>query len=123
MAYTIVSSTHPHITHVRFTDLLTQDDLHSDEALGLNAGRLTGVLLDVRTMKLDLPEGFTSGVQTSFFINPNLLHLAVVIESPLLRSVALMAAKMMKQRDKLSLHDTLESAETHLLALLHKQGL
>lgn len=123
MARDILSASHPNIAHMRISGMLTHDDMHCDKELGLGTGKPVAVLLDVTAMKLDLPEDFLAGASTSFLINPDLMHLALVIKSPLLRSVALMIGRFTQRKDMMSLHDTTADAEMHLLAILRRKGL
>ncbi len=123
MAHEVVTSSHPNMVRMRIYDALTLADMACDAELGLGHGRPVFILSDVTAMATQLPEGFLDGARRSFFVNPEVQHLALVLRSSLLRSVALMVANMTGRRDHISLHDTVDAAEVHLMGLIRQQGL
>lgn len=99
---------------------LLKEDLLCDDELGLNDGQPVLVLVDASEMDIGLPAGFMDGKRESFFMNPNLQHVALYTTSWLLTSVAKMLGKLTRQREKLSVHDTREAALEHLINLAAK---
>lgn len=122
MAHEILVSPHPAIAHMRIYSTLMLEDMMCDDELGLSESP-RAVLCDLIDMEVWLPEGFIEGARKSFFVHPHMLHLALVLTSPMLRSVALMISKLTSQRDKLTIHPTVAAAEAHLLGVLRRQAL
>lgn len=120
MSYEILPGPHPDIRIMKIVDDLTYEAMTADEELGLNQGQPRWVLLDVAEMNAGLPDDFLSGARRSYFVNPNLAHLALHIRSGVLRTIAGMVAKLTRRKDKLSLHDSYDKAMTHLLKLIEE---
>jgi hypothetical protein len=120
MGYEILPSPHPDISILRIANDLTNEDMTTDEQLGLNQGRPRWILLDAADMNVGLPDDFLTGVRKSFFVNPNLVHLSIYIKSSILRSVALMVAKITRRQDKLTLHSTYDEALAYLMKLVEQ---
>jgi hypothetical protein len=121
MAHSVSQGPHPLIMVMELTGDLTHEDMVADDAIGLNNGRRLYLMLDVSKMNVGLPDGFLDGAKNSFFINPNLIHMAMYVESDLLRTIANMVAKVTRNVGKLSLHNSREAAMNHLLALIEGQ--
>jgi hypothetical protein len=117
MAHTIEPGPRPNIKIMRLSGELSSADMHADEALGLNEGVPVYVLLDGRQMALGLPEGFLDGAKNSYFTNPNLAFLAVVLNNEALKLVAKMVSRLTRRRDKLDVFDNEQQAMAHLLRL------
>jgi hypothetical protein len=117
MPHEISPGPKPNILIFRVTGELNYHDMTCDEELGLNQGRPLYVLMDGSKMQVGLPENFLEGAKNSFFINPNLVHMALYLESQLLRTIANMVAKVTRRREKLSLHPSFDAAIQHLLDL------
>lgn len=117
MAHEIEAGPQPNIVVMRLIGELAKDDLLCDDELGLNGDRAMLVLVDASEMDIGLPAGFMDGNRESFFMNPNLQHVALYSTSWLLTSVAKMLGKLTRQRDKISVHDSREAALQHLVAL------
>jgi len=115
MAHEIQPGPQPNIVLMRLYGELTKADLLCDEELGLNTGKNMLVLVDASEMDIGLPAGFMDGKRESFFMNPNLQHVALYTTSWLLNSAAKMLGKLTRQREKLSVHDTHEAALNHLI--------
>jgi len=81
------------------------------------------LLVDASGMNTSLPEHFLESVRNSAFIHPNMIHAAVFMRSPLLKNVFTMVAKLTRQRNKLSIHDSYDQAMTHLQKLVKEAGL
>lgn len=116
MGRQIIQMSHPNIRYIAILGELTHEDMTCDAELDLDKGTPVWVLLDVSKMSVALPDHFLDGARHSFFMNPNLQHLAIYCESALLRSVALMVAKLTRRKDKLSVYSTLEKANEFLLS-------
>ena len=114
MTHVIESGPEPNIRLMRLQGELLKADLLCDDELGLNTGTPVFVLVDASEMDIGLPAGFMDGKRESFFMNPNLQHVALYSTSWLLNSAAKMMGKLTRQRDKLSVHDTREAAMEHL---------
>ncbi|MBZ0288539.1 MAG: hypothetical protein K8I30_13060 [Anaerolineae bacterium] len=114
MAHEIQAGPESNIRLMRLIGELLREDLMCDDELGLNSGERMYVLVDASEMDIGLPAGFMDGKRESFFMNPNLAHVAVYSTSWLLNSAAKMLGKLTRQRDKLSVHDTREAALEHL---------
>jgi hypothetical protein len=117
MAHEIQPGPQSNILLLRLYGELTKEDLLCDDELGLNDGKTLFVLVDASDMDIGLPAGFMDGKRESFFLNPNLQHVALYTTSWLLSSAARMLGKITRQREKLSVHDSREAAMTYLLTL------
>ncbi len=117
MAHEIEAGPEPNIRLMRLKGELLRSDLLCDDELGLNTGDPVFVLVDASEMDIGLPAGFMDGKRESFFMNPNLQHVALYSTSWLLNSAAKMLGKLTRQRDKLSVHDTREAALEHLKSM------
>jgi hypothetical protein len=119
MAHEILPGPTANILLMRLYGELTKDDLLCDDELHLNEGQPMYVLVDASDMDIGLPAGFMDGKRESFFLNPNLQHVALYTTSWLLNSAAKMLGKITRQRDKLSVHDSREAALEHLMTFVH----
>ncbi|MBC8099348.1 MAG: hypothetical protein H7Y11_07885 [Armatimonadetes bacterium] len=117
MGHTLIQTKYDNIIVMALVDELTVEDMTADESLGLN-DRPMYVLLDASKLNVGLPDGFLEGAKNSYFINPNLQHMALYVESGLLRLVGQMVAKITGRRDKLSVHSSQAAAMAHLEALI-----
>lgn len=117
MAHTISPGPKPSIMLMELTGDLTYQDMMSDDEIGLNENQQLYLMLDVSKMNVGLPDGFLDGAKNSFFVHPNLIHMAMYVESDLLRTIANMVAKVTRNVGKLSLHSSREAAIHHLLDL------
>ena len=117
MAHEIEAGPESNIRLMRLQGELLKADLLCDDELGLNTGDPVFVLVDASEMDIGLPAGFMDGKRESFFMNPNLQHVALYSTSWLLNSAAKMMGKLTRQRDKLSVHDTREAALEHLKSM------
>jgi hypothetical protein len=121
MAHEIEAGPESNIRLMRLQGELLKADLLCDDELDLNSGTPIFVLVDASEMDIGLPAGFMDGKRESFFMNPNLQHVALYSTSWLLNSAAKMLGKLTRQRDKLSVHDTREAALEHLKNLAAQQ--
>jgi hypothetical protein len=118
MAHEILPGPTENILLMRLYGELTKADLLCDDELHLNEGKLMYVLVDASDMDIGLPAGFMDGKRESFFLNPNLQHVALYTTSWLLNSAAKMLSKITRQREKLSVHDSREAALEHLMTFV-----
>lgn len=115
MAHHITVGPRPNIKICTITESLNHDDMTCEDDLGLNEGTPLYVLLDVSAMNLGLPEQFLDGAKHSFFIHPNLVHMAMYTDSNLLTHIGNMVAKLTQRQEKLSIHSSYDAALKHLL--------
>lgn len=123
MAHTIVPAKHPHIAHICITGDLTSEDMTCDTELRLGTGKPIFVMCDILNMNLHLPDSFVDSARTGFLVHPDLQHVAVITKSKLIRSVGLAAAALSARRDRVSMHDSEDEAEAHLLGMIKRRGL
>ncbi|MBC8171819.1 MAG: hypothetical protein H7X77_09100 [Anaerolineae bacterium] len=117
MAHEITQGPRPNIKICKITESLTHADMTCEDDLGLNDGVPLYVLLDVSIMNVGLPENFLNGAKNSFFIHPNLVHMAMYTESNLLTTIGNMVAKLTQRKEKLSIYSSYDAALKHLLKL------
>jgi hypothetical protein len=117
MAHEIIVGPHPNIVVIRLYNGLSYEDMTADEVLGLNK-RPMWVLLDASQMEVNLPENFLNGARASYFVNDNMQHMALYVQSTWLRTIGAMVAKLTRRQDKLSVHDSYDAAMAHLLKLV-----
>lgn len=122
MAHKISPGPKPNIVIMRLIGNLNYDDLRCDEELGLNTGRPLHILLDCAQMRVELPEDLLNEAKHSFLVNPNLVHVALNLESQTARMVALMVAKATCGKEKLSLHNNYGAALNYLLEFARKHA-
>lgn len=123
MAHTVLPTKHPNIAHIQMLGALTHEDMTCDAELGLGTGKPIFLLCDTLHMSLQLPEGFFDSARIGFLVHPDLQHLAVVTNSKLLKGVGLAAATLSSRREKMSMHDSIEDAEAHVLAMIKRRGM
>ncbi|MBL8118839.1 MAG: hypothetical protein J0L63_11505 [Anaerolineae bacterium] len=109
MGHEILEGPNPHIRYLRIYGRLVAEDMVKAEDLGLNLKPIY-IAMDITSMELNLPKHFLDFARESFFVHPNMKHLAVYVQSSLLNSIALTIARVTDRADKLSLHSTWESA-------------
>jgi hypothetical protein len=78
-------------------------------------------MLDVSEMGIALPDNFLTNVRNSFFVHDNMMHLSIYIDSAILKTVALMVAKLTNRKEKLTLHDSEQEAMAHLQQMVEKE--
>jgi|GEM_PF-809536 len=122
MGHKIVHSNHANVRQIEIIGELTHADMTCDVELDLDKGAPIWLILDVSNMSVALPDQFLDGARHSFFMSPNLQHMAIYCRSGLLRSVALMIAKLTHRKEKMSVHATLEQAQLHLHNHMYKAG-
>lgn len=118
MARKIVETNDPRLSQIEIHGELTFEDMTCDSELGLGKGNPMWVLLDVTQMSVALPEDFLDASRKSWFMNPDLQHMAVYTRSSLLAGVASMIAKLTRRKDKLSVHTSYDAAMAHLRHLM-----
>jgi hypothetical protein len=118
MARKIVETNDPRLSQIEIHGELTHEDMTCDSELGLGRGKPMWVLLDVTHMSVALPEDFLDASRKSWFMNPDLQHMAVYTRSSLLAGVASMIAKLTRRKDKLSVHTSHDAAIAHLHGLM-----
>ena len=122
MAHELKPQPHPRIISLRLYDNLQTEDMLLDEKMGLNAGEPLYLILDVLDMNVRMPKDFLQDVRRCFYVNENLVHMALVIDSLILENVANLADKL-TGRGILSFHKTYESALQDLLKRIEQDSL
>ncbi|MCU0475122.1 MAG: STAS/SEC14 domain-containing protein [Anaerolineae bacterium] len=122
MAHTVRPTQHPQCVQIEIHGELTFDDMTCSAELGLGQGQPRWVLLDVSEMDVALPEHFIEASRKSWFMHPDLVHMAVYTRSSLLGSAARMIAKLTRSRERMTIHDSREKAEAHLRDEMLKAG-
>lgn len=122
MAHKISTGPHPDIVIMDLIGELEYGDMTADEGLGLNKGRPLYVMLDASKISVALPDGFIDGARHSYFVNPNMAHMALYVESGMLRTIGTMVAKLTRRQDKLSVHESREKAMAHLQKLMKQSS-
>jgi hypothetical protein len=121
MAHEVKAGSLPGIVIQKILDPYNIKDMTAVESLGLDKGK-RWILLDVSEMSIGLPENFLEGARNSYFLHENMMHMALYTKSDLLATIGRMVAKLTHRQDKLSVHQSFEAAETHLVALIHKSA-
>jgi hypothetical protein len=117
MAHQITPGPNANIKICTITESLNHDDMTCEADLGLNDGMPLYVLLDVSQMDVGLPPNFLDGAKHSFFLHPNLIHMAMYTKSSLLTTVGKMVAKLTHRQEKLSIFTSYEDAINHLMSM------
>jgi hypothetical protein len=117
MSHEILPGPKPNIVIHKIIGDLTYEAMTADEALGLNKGVPTYILLDLGDLNVGLPEGFLDGAKKSYFTNDNLVHMSIYVKSAAIRLIANMVAKITRRQGKLSLHESYDAAMQHLIDL------
>lgn len=123
MAHTVLPIKHPNIAHIQMYGDITPEDMTCDAKLGLGTGKPIYVVVEILNINTHLPDEFIDTARVGFLVHADLAHMAVVTKSSLLKSLALIGATLSMQRDKTSTHDSVESAEAHVLAMIKRRGL
>lgn len=123
MAHVITPGTHPNIKVMELQGELTYEDMTAEEPLGLHEGNPVYVLLDASKISVGLPPDFLHGARKSYFVHPNLAHMALYVNSMLLKNIGIMVAKLTRRKEKLTLHESREAAMKHLEKLVREAGL
>lgn len=118
MPHTITLGPSPDIVCVTIIGALNYDDMTCEVEIGLNERPLF-IFLDVSKMDSGLPEDFLEGARVSFFVHPNMRHLAIYTDSVMLNMIATMVSKVTHRQDKLTTHKSIQAALDHLLKLSH----
>lgn len=121
MAHSVTQGPYPNLMLMAITGEVTFEDMTCDDELRLNEGYPGYIMLDASKMSVGLPPDFLDGAKQSFFGSENLVHLAIYMESAVLRNVALMVAKLMRRKEKLTIHDTKAEAIAYLEHLITAQ--
>jgi hypothetical protein len=118
MAHQISPGPHPNIALMRIWGDLQHVDMNPVDGLGLNEGKPVYVLLDVSEMHLGLPDGFLDGARNSYFVHPNMVHMAFYSGSSMLNTIAAMVGKLTSRQHKISIHKSYDSALNHLQEMI-----
>lgn len=118
MAYEILPSPNPNIVCLRLYGDVVAEDMTLNTEIGLDKGKPVYVLVDASELSLALPANYLDTARNSFFINPNLAHMAVFTGSSMLDAIGNMIAKLTRKRERLSLHKSRDEALNHLLKLV-----
>lgn len=118
MPHEIKVGKHPDIIILRYYGDIESDDIITDpEELHLNDGRPKYLLADAGDVHPVVPEGMWERVQHSIIGHKSLLHIAIYVKSGALRVLMGAVIKLSRQGNHVTLHNTFEEAEAHLLKL------
>jgi hypothetical protein len=123
MAHEMLPGPHPNISVIRLIGEMAKTDFAISDELGLPGGRSTYLLIDTSSFNLGLPDNFLELSRNSYLLDPNFKHAAVYAPTVWIRSLGNMVAKLTRQRHKLSMHDSFESAMAHLQEMVRQAGL
>src|SRR5262245_39377892 len=113
MPHEIAHGPQANILYMRIWGELLHEDMLCDDELGLNDSQKF-IFLDVSEMENGLPTDFLDGARNSFFINPNMMHLAIYTDSAMLDIIAKMVSKVTRRQDKMSLHKSPQAARDYI---------
>ena len=117
MAHEILPSPYPEIILMRFYGELEIEDMHQDEAAGMNKRDRVYIMLDISDMAITLPPNFMEHVRSSIVVSDNLVHIAVCTRSPTLSALVRVIGRLTGRGNKLSTHPSREEALGRLLDL------
>jgi hypothetical protein len=123
MTHEMLPGPHPNISVARLLGEIGSEDFAISDELGLPEGRSAYLPVDTSRISLGLPDNFLELSRNSYLLDPNFKHAAVYASSGWVRSMGNMIAKLTRQRHKLSMHDSYESAMAHLQNLVRQAGL
>lgn len=121
MPHEILKGKHPDIVILRyFGDIETNDIITDPAELHLNEGRKIYLLADAGDLHPVVPENMWERVQASIIRHENIVHIAIFVKSTVLKVLMGAVLKLTRQHGKLTLHNTFEEAEGHLLKLIQE---
>lgn len=121
MPHDVLAGKHPDIVVLRyFGDIEANDIITNPEELHLHEGHAKYLLADAGSVHPVVPEKMWERVQQSIIGHDNLLHIAIFVKSGVLRVLMGAVIKLTRQRNRISLHETFEQAEAHLLKLIQE---
>jgi hypothetical protein len=119
MPHEVSTGKHPDIIVLRYYGDIESEDIITDpEELHLNDGRPKYLLADATEVHPVVPEGMWERVQHSIIGHNNLAHIAISVKSAPLRVLMGAVVKLSRQGKRMTLHNTYEEAENHLLNLV-----
>ncbi|MEO8606828.1 MAG: STAS/SEC14 domain-containing protein [Chloroflexota bacterium] len=120
MPHQVSTGKHPDIIVLRYYgNIETEDILTDPEELHLNDDHPKYLLADAGEVHPVVPEGMWERVQHSIISHKNLAHIAIFVKSGPLRVLMGAVVKLSRQGKRVTLHNTYEEAETHLLSLVN----
>ncbi len=117
MPHTMIPGPMPNMLIVKIQGEMNVDDLLPD--LHLHEGPKY-VLFDLTQAAASVPENFWDAARNTPLKHPNFIHGAIVIQSQLLKNLAVVVAKLTRVRDKVSFFETYEEGYNHLLKLVQQ---
>ena len=122
MPFEILVSPHPSIVKIHyFGDLEANDIISNVRQLNMEEGKPIYLLVDAGDMHPGLPDHFLEAARKSIINHPDVRHMAVYVPQAWLRSILTMILKLLRSRGQLSVHDSMASAEQHMLQLVTAQ--
>ncbi len=119
MSHEILIGQHPDLVILRYHGNIEADDIITNpDDLHLNDGRLKYLLADTSDSNPVVPEGMWERVHNSIISHQNLVHIAIVAKSGMLKVLLNAVIKLTRQGKRVSLHNSFEEAESHLLGLI-----
>lgn len=121
MPHEVSTGKHQDIVVLRYYGDIESDDIITNpEELHLNDGRPKYLLADAGEVHPVVPEGMWERVQHSIISHNNLVHIAICVKSGTLRVLMGAVVKLSRQGKRMTLHNTYEEAESHLMHLLNE---
>src|SRR5262245_59914192 len=119
MPHEITIGKHPDLIILRYHGDIEKEDIITDpEELHLNDGRHKYLLADATTVRPVVPEGMWERVHGGIITHENIVHIAIAVKSSMLRVLMSAVIKVSRQKHRMSLHETTEDAEAHLLQMI-----
>src|SRR5689334_14824430 len=123
MPHEVYTGKHPDIVVLRYYgDIETEDIITDPEELHLNEGHSKYLLADAGSVHPVVPEGMWERVQHSIIGHNHLVHIAICVKSNALRVLMGAVVKLTRQGKRVTLHNTYEEAENHLMNMLNGAG-
>ncbi len=113
MAHTITVGDRPEILIIEAFDNLEVDDILLEE-IDWSQGDPLYIFIDARRLSIALPDGFLDALKQGPIAHERLAHMALCLDSLILRNIAQMSVKLTRAQSKMSVHNTPEEALAHL---------
>lgn len=119
MPHQVLKGKYPELVILHYFGNIEADDIITDpEELHLADGKPKYLLADTGDVNPVVPEGMWERVHHSIISHENLAHIAIHVKSNVLRVLMGAILKLTRQRNRVTLHQTYEEAEAHLIKLI-----
>lgn len=123
MPHEVSIGQHPDIVVLRYFGAIETDDIITDPAeIHLDEGKPKYLLADATEVNPSVPEGMWERVHQSIISHDKLVHIAICVDSSIFRLLLNAVIKVTRQGSRVTLHETYEQAEVHLLKLIEAGG-